>query len=315
MGVNVAVAVDGGNSKTDLAVVNSAGAVLARARGEGFRPQVAGVPAAMKVLDDLLGQVGFGAFGHVAAFLAGADLPEEEAALQDAVAARGWAPSVRVANDTFALLRAGTARPYGVAVVCGTGINCVGVAADGRTTRFPALGAISGDWGGGADVGREALWHAVRGEDGRGPRTALERVISEHFGLPTVAAVVTSLHYGELPATRLRELAPAVLATADPVAWGIVDRLADEVLAMAVVALRRLDLLGEPCEVVLGGGVLASRQARLFARIEDGLARAAPAAEPVLVTAPPLLGAALSALDHFAATAEARDRLRSELSG
>ena len=54
-----------------------------------------------------------------------------------------------VDNDTFAVLRAGTERGWGVAVVCGAGINCVGVSPDGRHARFPALGTITGDWGGG----------------------------------------------------------------------------------------------------------------------------------------------------------------------
>ena len=52
-------------------------------------------------------------------------------------------------NDTFAVLRAGTDRHWGVGVVCGFGTNCSAVAPDGRVTRFPAVGPISGDWGGG----------------------------------------------------------------------------------------------------------------------------------------------------------------------
>ena len=78
-------------------------------------------------------------------------------------------------NDTFALLRAGTDSPDAIAVVCGAGINCVGRAADGRIARFPALGMLSGDWGGGQHLAALALWHAARAEDGRGPATALQR--------------------------------------------------------------------------------------------------------------------------------------------
>jgi hypothetical protein len=37
------------------------------------------------------------------------------------VDARGWAARVTVANDTFAILRAGTDRGWGVALVCGAG--------------------------------------------------------------------------------------------------------------------------------------------------------------------------------------------------
>ncbi|MFC7586672.1 hypothetical protein ACFQYP_25240 [Nonomuraea antimicrobica] len=36
--------------------------------------------------------------------------------------------------------------------------------------RFPALGRISGDWGGGQGLAEEALWHAIRAEDGRARR-------------------------------------------------------------------------------------------------------------------------------------------------
>ena len=80
-----------------------------------------------------------------------------------------------VGNDTLAVLRAGTERGWGVAVVCGAGINCVGVAPDGRSVRFPALGRITGDWGGGYDVGLEALYVAARGEDGRARGRASSR--------------------------------------------------------------------------------------------------------------------------------------------
>src|SRR3954469_16684892 len=85
--------------------------------------------------------------------LAGLDLPVEERRLHEAVAGLGWAERLTVGNDTFAVLRAGTERGWGVAGVCGAGINCVGVGPDGRHVRYPALGAISGDWGGGYDVG------------------------------------------------------------------------------------------------------------------------------------------------------------------
>jgi hypothetical protein len=99
--------------------------------------------------------------------------------------------------------------------VCGAGINCVGVAPDGRTARFPSLGRISGDWGGGHQLGEEALWWAVRGEDGRGPRTALQEAVSLHFGLPRVSDVTEALHFSRVPETRLTELTPLLFAVAE----------------------------------------------------------------------------------------------------
>jgi hypothetical protein len=44
---------------------------------------------------------------HTSACLAGADLPEEEAMLTAAIQRQGWSQTATVANDTFAVLRAG----------------------------------------------------------------------------------------------------------------------------------------------------------------------------------------------------------------
>ena len=180
-----------------------------------------------------------------------------------------------VGNDTLALLRAGTERGWGVAVVCGAGINCVGVGPDGSHVRFPALGAITGDWGGGYDVGSEALFAAARSEDGRGARTSLQHAVPGHFGLDSPRRLAEEMHVGRISHRRLIELAPVVFAEAahDPAAAAIVERLADEVVALARVALTKLDLDKVPVEVVLGGGLLRAGDERLQAAIAAGLPR------------------------------------------
>ena len=146
---------------------------------------------------------------------------------------------VGVGNDTLAVLRAGTERGWGVAIVCGAGINCVGVAPDGRQVRFPALGRITGDWGGGYDVGLEALWVAARSEDGRGPRTSLEQRGPAPLRRSTrPLALAEEIHAGRIAQRRMIELAPVVFAEAadDAVAAGIVHQLAAEIVALARAA-------------------------------------------------------------------------------
>jgi N-acetylglucosamine kinase-like BadF-type ATPase len=320
----IAIAVDGGNSKTDLALVRGDGTVLAVVRGPSSSPQRIGLGGAVEVLDGLLSDAiaaaglaaDDGAVADVARILlAGADLPVEERALQDAVAERGWSRSITVANDTFGVLRAGTDLGWGVAIVCGAGLNCVGVAPDGREARFPALGLITGDWGGGEDVGLAGLAAAARGADGRGERTSLERAVPGYFGLETPQELAEAVHLGRIAYARLIELAPVVLAEgeSDPVAREIVDRLGAEIVALARVALTRLELLERPVEVLLGGGLVRSGRGGLVEAVGPDLARVAPLAELRPVGVAPVLGAGLMALDELGSDEEARRRLREEM--
>lgn len=312
------LAVDAGNSKTDVAVVAADGEVLATARGGGFRPPTDGLDVAVSGLaaavDEAFTAAGVTSVARVSACLANADFPVEEQQFTAALRARAWGASVDVRNDTFAILRAGITEPRGVAVVCGAGINCVGMTPDGRTARFPALGRISGDWGGGWGLAEEAMWHAARAEDGRGGPTALLTTLPAHFGLTSMYALIEALHLGHVDNARRHELTPVLFATAadgDPVACALVDRLAEEVVAMATVALGRLGLLEEETPVLLGGGVLAAQHARLTDRITELLAARAPKAVAQVVTARPVLGAALLGLDHTNAPAEVHARVRS----
>lgn len=317
------LAIDAGNSKTDVAVVAADGSVLGTARGGGFQPPAVGVATAMGELEltvrSAAGAAGLepAGFGQVSACLANADLPSEERELEDAVRATGWATSAHVANDTFAILRAGLpddgSVTHGVAVVCGAGINCVGRAEDGRVHRFPAIGHLSGDWGGGSGLASEALWHAARAEDGRGEGTALARTLPAHFGLESMYALIEAFHLREIPLVRKHELTPLLFAAAadgDPVALALVHRQAEEIVSLAVVTLTRLGLLTTDSPVHLGGGVLTARHPALHDRLTARLAERAPLARAHLVTAPPILGAGLLALDRAHAPVEAHARLR-----
>jgi N-acetylglucosamine kinase-like BadF-type ATPase len=254
---------------------------------------------------------GFGAW-----FMAGADLPAEERALQRAIDKLGRTPCNSVANDTFAILRAGADEGWGVAVVVGAGINCVGLSPRGRRARFGSLGAITGDWGGGADIGMAALGAAVRSEDGRIGPTRLRRDVSDHFQRRRASDVAVDLHQGKLHQRRLRELAPIVVAAAeakDEAAIEILERQADEVISFVVAAIRRLRMTRLDVPVVLGGSIMTALSPRFVSRIEVGVQRVAPAARCTVCYDRPIVGAALAALDLAGAAHAATTRVRATL--
>ena len=307
------LAVDGGNSKTDVALATADGEILAQAQSGPFTPQTTGVGSAIDIVARSVGEIrarlGLAQDAplarHLSAFVAGADLPQEEVALAEAFAARGWAETVEVGNDTFAMLRAGATRPWGVAVVCGAGTNCAGIAPDGRRARYPALGQLTGDWGGGRDLGTLAMYAAVRGEDGRGARTALTAAVAEHFGTESALDASLGFHLGSFADERIHELSPLLLrvaATGDAVALKYVERQAYEVVVWARVALDRLGLLGRETEVVLGGGVLRAAVPVLMDRIAEHARREIPAAVLVVPKRRPIHGSVLLGLDRLGHT-------------
>ena len=318
------LAVDGGGSKIDVALVARDGSVLGGARvlppdGNGRDPSHSApvVEAVDAALRDAGLDRGRRPVARVGVFcLAGADLPADDRRIRRWLRQLDLTAETLLRNDTFAVLRAGTDRTWGVGVVCGFGTNCSAVAPGGRTFRLPALGWIAGDWGGGSDIGEAALWHAMRSEDGRGERTQLATIVPAHFGLRRPRQLMEAMYFGKISTGRVAELPPHVFAAADEgdgVARSIVERQADEIVSMAGTAIRRLRMTRLDVHVVLGGGIFRNAYTPFFERIEDGLCRIAPAAAVKILASPPVVGAALLGLDRLGASRAAGARLRSAL--
>ena len=277
------LAVDGGNSKLDVVLLSRGGRVLGAARGRGasFSPQDHD-----------------GSFARLDATVA--------RACRSAGVTPGSGPIADAAVLCLAgaVLRAGTERSWGVGVVCGTGLNCCAVSPTGKIVRYAAIGEISGDGGGGDWMGLQALRAAIRGRDGRGPRTSLEQSVPAHFGLRTPHQLMEAIYLGTIDQHSLTELPRLVLSSSragDTAAQDIVDRLAGEIVAMVVSALRRLAMTRRDSDVVLGGGVARARDPRLIGHIEQGVNAVAADARVRVLDAPPVLGAAFLGLDEIGA--------------
>jgi N-acetylglucosamine kinase-like BadF-type ATPase len=320
-------AVDGGNSKAEALLVTGEGRLLAAIRSGtvshqklGWARAVAGIEALATNASKLAGTgdrpyAGLGSYS-----LAGADFPAETRRLRLAIEDLGLTDRVVVRNDTAAALRAGSMRGWGVVLICGHGVNGFAVGPTGRTAGFDALGEFSGDWGGGGGLGEAALAAAVRARDGRGPSTVLRRLVPEHFGLKSTGALARALYRGRITWPELGDLSPVVFAASDggdEVARGIVDRLADELAAMALALLRRTGQTRLETDLVLAGGVHRAEHPRLIDGLMSQVRAAAPRVTPRVLRAPPVLGSALLGLEDLglpAADLEAAERrLRAEV--
>jgi N-acetylglucosamine kinase-like BadF-type ATPase len=299
------IAVDGGNSKTDVVIVATTGRLLARVTGRGVVSPLTDLASWRAGLADLVARARrearlpatskarYGVY-----MLANCDFANERRIAQGALAALGYSEHTVVHNDTVAVLRAGATRPWGVAIVAGAGINGVGVHPSGRVARFLALGPYTGDSGGGRDIGTAGLGAAIRARDGRGPATVLTSLVPRHFGVRTPEDVAIAVHSGTIVEDELHVLAPVVFAASasgDAVAINIIEAFGTEVATMAVALIRRLSLMRTDVEVVLGGGTLQTGDQLLLDHITAAITAQVPGALVSVLTVAPVVGAVVEA--------------------
>jgi N-acetylglucosamine kinase-like BadF-type ATPase len=322
MSGRVVLAVDGGNSKTDLALVSEDGRVLAFERGPSCSPHrvgIAGCTAAIeRLLDAARKSFDDGLLPRPAAaavMVAGVDRDSEQHELREHILMRDWADQIEVGNDTLALLRAGSDSGWGVAIVCGAGINALGVGSDGRLARFASLGALTGDWGGGEDLGVAAVGAAVRAGDGRGEPTQLSELVSAHFGMASAEDVAFAVHHRKLEHVRLAELGPLVLDAAeraDETALALRERTVEEIVRFARAAADRVLDGIDGYDVVLGGSLLA-RSETLGRLALEAVQAELPRSHPIVCAAMPVAGSALIALERIGADGGSASAVRAAL--
>ena len=313
--------VDGGNSKTDVALADERGALLARVRGPTVSHQVIGARAGGERLAQLVADARHSAgladrqtIQNATYCLAGADFPSDVRLIRRELVRYDLAADETILNDCFAALRAGAQKGWGIVLICGQGINAAGIGPTGRTVKFAGIGDLAGDWGGGGGLGEQALALSIRARDGRGQRTSLEQAVAGHFGMRTPEQVMLAMYEDRLPASRRNELAPLVFreaAAGDAVARALIDRLADELVGMGTALIRRLRLNRAEVDVVLSGGVFNATYEPFYDRLRAGIGAQAPRATLVRPRVPPVGGAVLLALDRLAGEETAgENRLR-----
>lgn len=321
--MNHILGVDGGGSKTLAVVADRTGEVLGIGRTGSANHQVLGLERAMEQVSlaatEAFTMAGIQPEGVEAAAycIAGADLPEDFELLQPALSALQLARYCRLENDIVASLRSGSNRRDVVVVGWGSGVNAYGRNAAGRELRLPALGWISGDWGGGGDLGREAIFLVVRGDDGRGRPTALREPILAAFGVPDVDALVRKLYFRQGARIPTHTLAPIVFAAAnagDAVARELVERASIEITDTALAMLHRLDLLDVPADVVLAGSIFKADCPPLIDTVRNRLRQAAPYARVIRPEIEPVLGALFCGFDLAGLDVDGEVRTRARLS-
>lgn len=255
------IGIDGGGTRTTLALADAAGVEIVRRTGPAglVDPRRPAVTAEMltEMVREAYDAAGVeGPAAALCAGLAGVGNRAEREVVEMVLVRAGIAERVAIRPDGETALAGAFGGGAGILVISGTGSVAHGRAEDGRVERCGGWGMVVGDEGSGYAVGRAALRAALQAVDGRGPATGLLETLLEVLGLSTPDAVPPWA--GRAEKSEIASLAVYALrlsGSGDAVATGIV-RAAAAALAAHVSALAgRLEPWSRPVPVVLHGGV------------------------------------------------------------
>jgi N-acetylglucosamine kinase-like BadF-type ATPase len=317
---------DGGGRKTYAVLTDENGAMLGAGESGASNWEIAGIEGAAGALvtaaSEALEAAGISPDGvaTVVLGLAGFDWPSDEARLMELASPIAPGAPRKIVNDAFIALRAGATESWGIAVIAGTGTVAVGRDPVGNEFRTIGEGRTFGDFGDEFDVSELAVAAVADQYTGRGPATMLTDMLCERLGESSVEAMLERLARFDprFRAPELQNLTPMVLAATeagDLVARTVLERIGEALGEAAGVVARRLNLSNLPVEVVLAGGLFRTPNRYLLDELELGVRRTAPRAEVRLLSSPPVVGAALMAMElaQVPITSNASSRLREEV--
>jgi glucosamine kinase len=292
---SVVLGIDGGGSKTLIAVADRTGRVHRIARGQPASPlDDRGWQEVLATqLRPLLREAN--PAGIAAALPAYGEVEEISAAQRQAIAALAGPVANLVLNDVDAAhLGAFTGGP-GILILSGTGSMAWARDAAGRPYRVGGWGDVIGDEGSSHWIGRRILSAASQSIDGRGAATALVDALLAELRIDPARPMdglegwVSRLHNPRSEIAALAPLATRLAGAGDVVAGAIVEQAADE-LALHITTIA--GLAGLPPIWSYAGGTFGSQVLRDMVAARIGR----PANPPRL---PPVGGALLAAARHL----------------
>jgi len=256
--------VDGGGTRTRAVILTHDGLVVgqgeagpANYHNVGLEAAVKNLRAATKLAFQNAGEP-FQPAAHAFLGCAGIKAPVDVSRLKGAVEAAGIVRvgGVTVANDLHNALAGGLNGRPGIALIAGTGTNCLGTDAKGNPVFCGGWGWLLDDEGGGCGLALSALRQAVRAADGREQPTQLTPATMQFFGLTCPEELLARLYAQTWTPDELAAFAPVVVRLAkegDDAARRVLQEGAKALGALVAVVARKLDFPDGPEVVILGG--------------------------------------------------------------
>lgn len=298
------IGVDAGGFKTLCAVADVEGRILGLGRAGTGNWQASGISGARDAVRESIETALTGAgiaSGQVAAAyfgMAGADRPPDFERVRELLQPICSWPAWSFENDAAIALRSEVPEGPGIGVICGSGTNVIGLSRSGERVQIGGFGFAFGDSAGAGHIGTQAMRHAWRAADGRGPESTLVAEIETYFGLDSLPDVIELLYAGSITWGNLAPLVFSEAERGDQVSRRILIDVGEELALAADAAWRRLFPDDEAEVPVVAGGSVFQKPTYplLFDTFSKELKRRHLRARIVRLTVAPVLGAVFGAL-------------------
>lgn len=264
---NIYLGVDGGGTKTQAALIDLDGKVLANGEAGGSNPAVFGIK---KSLDNIIIAIqkilkNFPDTADIPACLAiaGVNTKKEaenfrKAALAHSQLSKIISKNSIVVNDTQAALRAGTNDKNAIVLIAGTGSNCFGVNESGQIAKSGGRDFILSDEGSGYAIGLSVLKAVTKMSDGRASMSVLKDLLFSHLKINSIdqlTEIVNSKPWNKTDIANVAPLAEKAAQKGDRLASEIIKTAAGELGMLIKAVAEKLDLKNKDYTIVTTGSV------------------------------------------------------------
>ena len=249
---DVFLGVDGGGTKTEFAVVNSAGEVLYSFEKSGCNPNDVGFEAALETVSGGIREslVKFPEITHVFCGIAGVTVANHAARMTELIRERYPSLSVVIKTDSENLF--GSDDEAELAIISGTGA-VVFARGEGGIVRIGGWGHIFDPRGSAYGIARDAVEAVLAEEDFFTEKSVLGELMRNRLGTSRVFDSIGKLHSGGKP--YVASLAPVVFEAyrlGDRKAISIID---DNARRLAELLSHGAEHYGREKRAIAGGGI------------------------------------------------------------
>lgn len=302
-------AVDGGGTKTHLALFDLIGNLIYEVILEGSNHQSLGGKCYQDVIRRGLNlslehakikreDIVFSFLG-----LSGADLPGDYELLTKSTQEVLLDIPFQIENDAWIIFRSAVDKPYGAVAIAGTGTNSAAINKDGKKAILNSLGFMFGTYGGGLEIAREAMHYAFRAKELSYRDTRLKTEIPKLFHYANLDEMIhvlypkMSIHRSEFG--KITGLVHQLAYEGDQVSKEILYKNGYTIGEQTCGPIKQVGMQNETFPVVYGGRVFKGQSKVFIHSFQEAVLKECKNAYFIETKFSPVYGAYLYALDHL----------------